>query len=55
MEARIDGRRVGERVAVLSVMEADVCGFSADVVDAVAPVLSAALREWGEVHVDVSA
>ncbi len=54
-DAGIDGFRVGQWVAVLPVMKADVGGISAHSVNSVAPVLRAALREWRELHVDVSA
>ena len=44
-DAGIDGLGIGQRVAVLPVMKADVCGIATNTVNAIAPVLRAALRE----------
>lgn len=53
-DAGIDVLRVGQRVVVLPMMEADVGDSIGRSVDAVAPVLCAALREGSKLHVNVS-
>ena len=51
-DARIDSLGVGQRVAVLPMMQADVSGASANAVNAIAPVLCTALRERRKLHID---
>ena len=55
VQAGIDGLGVGERIAVLPMVEADVCGAAANAVASVAPILCAALRERRKLHVDEAA
>ena len=53
-ETCIDGRRIGERVAVLPMMKADVGCIPTHFVHSIAPILCAPLRERCELHVNIS-
>ena len=54
VNAGIDSRCIGLRIAILFVMEADMRGVPTRLVDAIAPVLCASLREWGKMQVNIS-
>ena len=51
-KAGIDGLGIGERVAILPMMEAEVIHSASDAVQAIAPVLHAALGERRKLHID---
>ena len=51
-KAGIDGLGIGERVAILPMMEAEVIHSTSDAVAAIAPILHATLCERRKLHID---
>ena len=51
-KAGIDGLGIGERVAILPMMEAEMIHSASDAVQTIAPVLYATLGERRKLHID---